>query len=283
MEKQNRVTRTEIFRLYYTPAANAANMIKPVLSAEAQVSLHDAGRGRHRERRRRARRRQLRTPTEDMLVVTDYPEKLDQRPRGSSRRSTAGRSRSSSRPSILRATLQDDNALGVDFNASAASTSPTCRHVATGADPPASGLGQALSGADHRQPGRGSMRQRQRLRRRQRRRQRPEARHRQEQHRGCSSTPWKASPTRSCMANPKVLVLNKQKGEVHVGSEQGYRTAVTDRDARPPTSEVPGDRYAAGLPPVHRRQRQHPHGDPARKTPAARSTPRACRTSSSPR
>ena len=29
------------------------------------------------------------------------------------------------------------------------------------------------------------------------------------------------------VANPKVLVLNKQKGEVHVGSEHGYRTAVT--------------------------------------------------------
>src|SRR3954451_15599579 len=28
------------------------------------------------------------------------------------------------------------------------------------------------------------------------------------------------------MANPKVLVLNKMKAEVHVGSEQGYRTAA---------------------------------------------------------
>ena len=35
--------KTEVFRLYYTPAANAANMIKPVLSTEAQVVVHDAG------------------------------------------------------------------------------------------------------------------------------------------------------------------------------------------------------------------------------------------------
>src|SRR5688572_5519056 len=33
------------------------------------------------------------------------------------------------------------------------------------------------------------------------------------------------------MANPKVLVLNKQKGSVHVGSEQGYRTAITTETA----------------------------------------------------
>src|SRR5206468_2553260 len=29
------------------------------------------------------------------------------------------------------------------------------------------------------------------------------------------------------LANPKILVLNKQKGEVHVGSELGYKTSVT--------------------------------------------------------
>src|SRR5436190_9659492 len=39
MEKAARVTKTEVFRLYYTPAANAAVMIKPVLSTEAQVAL----------------------------------------------------------------------------------------------------------------------------------------------------------------------------------------------------------------------------------------------------
>ena len=35
----------------------------------------------------------------------------------------------------------------------------------------------------------------------------------------------------SVVANPKVLVLNKQRGSVHVGSEQGYRTAITTETA----------------------------------------------------
>jgi hypothetical protein len=39
MEKAAQVKKTEMFRLYYTPAVNAANMIKPVLSGEASVSF----------------------------------------------------------------------------------------------------------------------------------------------------------------------------------------------------------------------------------------------------
>jgi hypothetical protein len=35
----------------------------------------------------------------------------------------------------------------------------------------------------------------------------------------------------SVVANPKVLVLNKQRGSVHVGSEIGYRTAITTETA----------------------------------------------------
>src|SRR5207247_4378378 len=37
-EKADRKATTEVFRLFYTPAANAVTMIKPVLSTEAQVS-----------------------------------------------------------------------------------------------------------------------------------------------------------------------------------------------------------------------------------------------------
>jgi len=39
MEKANRVTTTEVFRTFYTPAANAVVMIKPVLSADGQVAI----------------------------------------------------------------------------------------------------------------------------------------------------------------------------------------------------------------------------------------------------
>ncbi len=76
MEKAAMVRKTEIFRLYYTPVANAANLIKPVLSEGAQVALtapaqtgiesegKDAGGNSH--------------ATEDLLVVSDYPDRLDQ-------------------------------------------------------------------------------------------------------------------------------------------------------------------------------------------------------------
>src|SRR5688572_28210816 len=38
LEEAERKTNTEVFRLYYTPAANALTMIKPVLSTGAQAS-----------------------------------------------------------------------------------------------------------------------------------------------------------------------------------------------------------------------------------------------------
>src|SRR3982751_2969452 len=114
MEKANRVTKTEVFRLFYTPAANASVMIKPVLSTEAQVAMTtaaisgiasdsaDVGGNSH--------------ATEDVLVVTDYPERLDQ-----VRRILKEIDRKPQQilveATILRATLQEDNALGIDFTA----------------------------------------------------------------------------------------------------------------------------------------------------------------------
>jgi len=69
MERAAQVKKTEVFRLYYTPAANAVNMIKPVLSTEGQVAFttpakagidknKDVGGNDH--------------ATEDILVVTDF-------------------------------------------------------------------------------------------------------------------------------------------------------------------------------------------------------------------
>ena len=75
IEKAERVTTTEVFRLFYTPAANAVTMIKPVLSTDAQVAVStpatagistgakDVGGSSH--------------ATEDVMVVTDYPENLE--------------------------------------------------------------------------------------------------------------------------------------------------------------------------------------------------------------
>src|SRR2546423_10355506 len=95
-----------------TPAANAAVMIKPVLSEGAQVAFStaaisgietgskDAGGNSH--------------SNDDILVITDFPEnidrvrtvlkQIDQRPQQILMEAT-----------ILSATLNEDNALGVDF------------------------------------------------------------------------------------------------------------------------------------------------------------------------
>ena len=62
------------------------------------------------------------------------------------------------------------------------------------------------------------------------------------------------------LANPKVLALNKQCGEVIVGRRDGYLTTTTTD-----TSTVRVElqhRHASRLPPVHRGRRLHPHGNP---------------------
>ena len=75
LEKSERLPTTEVFRLFYTPAANVVTIIKPVLSADVQVSsttaavtglpsgTGDSGGDTH--------------ATEDMVVVTDYPDNLE--------------------------------------------------------------------------------------------------------------------------------------------------------------------------------------------------------------
>ncbi|HSV14138.1 MAG TPA: secretin and TonB N-terminal domain-containing protein, partial [Tepidisphaeraceae bacterium] len=114
MDKEARQLSTQVFHLYYTPAANAVNMIKPVLSTESQVAFtaaatsgidqtgtKDTGGNSH--------------ATEDTIVVTDYTDNLekvkriikdiDRRPQQVLVEAT-----------ILSATLSDNNALGVDFS-----------------------------------------------------------------------------------------------------------------------------------------------------------------------
>ena len=110
--KINRKQTTRVFHLYYTPAANAQTMIKPVLSSEGQVAVttpaqsgidssgKDTGGNAH--------------AVEDMMVITDYPENLDRvekilkdidkRPQQILVEAT-----------ILRAALNENNSLGVDF------------------------------------------------------------------------------------------------------------------------------------------------------------------------
>jgi len=219
MEKAARVTKTEVFRLYYTPAANAAVMIKPVLSTEAQVAMTtaavagitgeatDTGGNSH--------------ATEDILVVTDYPERLDQ-----VRRILKEVDRKPQQvlveATILRASLQDDNALGVDFNVLGGIDFTTIGTQAgqfmnatikddTPYQTPAHSVG---TGTNFSGPIQGGLKV------------------------GVVSqnvsvfvAALEGITDTSVVANPKVLVLNKQRGSVHVGSEQGYRTAITTETA----------------------------------------------------
>ena len=75
MEKAQQVKKTEVFRLFYTPAANAVNLLKPVLSADAQVALTTPAKvGIDADSKTTGGDDHA---GNDIIVVTDYPENLD--------------------------------------------------------------------------------------------------------------------------------------------------------------------------------------------------------------
>ena len=214
IQAAERKPETRVFRLFYTNAANATNMIKPVLSAAGQVALSEPAVGG--------------LPTgasdtggnsstdQDLIVVTDYAENLD--------KVAAVLKEVDRRPqqilieaTILRASISDDNAMGIDFNlvggvdftsikAAGGQISGTGEGtvVGGGATPYSAGTGNSFS----------------------------------------SSVPggFKAGVIGGdasifvsalegitdtvILANPKVLALNKQRGEVFVGRDDGYKTTT---------------------------------------------------------
>ncbi len=220
LDKASRVQSTKVFRLFYTPAANAVNMIKPVLSTDSQVSFttpalagiesggKDVGGMSH--------------ATEDMLVVTDYPDKLDQ--------VAKILKEIDKRPQqvlieavILRATLQEDNNLGIDFTALGGVDFSNLSNISSSGS--GSGLNQALTGQIINNAAANGVNDRGfvagsvgggglRL-------------GIVKNNIGVFISALEGITDTVVLANPKVLVLNKQMGEVHVGSQQGYRTAVT--------------------------------------------------------
>ncbi|MCC6422657.1 MAG: secretin and TonB N-terminal domain-containing protein [Phycisphaerales bacterium] len=231
LEKSERKMQTEVFRLYYTPAANAVNMIKPVLSAESQTSFttpassglesgtNDLGGSSH--------------AGEDMLVITDYPDNLekvrkiikeiDRRPQQILIEAT-----------ILRASLSEDNSLGVDFTVlggvdfnalSAVNESST-----TG-----TGLNQALTGSIMESGKAGAINDR------------GFVAGRAgggglnigvvKNNVGVFVQALEGITDTVVLANPKVLALNKQKGEVIVGRKDGYMTSTTTESSTVQTVE----------------------------------------------
>jgi type IV pilus assembly protein PilQ len=228
-EKAARKMTTEIFHLHYTPAANAVTMIKPVLSTEAQVasttpaqtgiagSDTDAGGDTH--------------ATDDMLVVTDYPENLaqvrkviaeiDHRPQQILIEAT-----------IFQANLTDNNALGIDFtlmggvnldtvlnnnttvSGSLSGNILNAANDGTATATPANLIKQGYSGfttgnADTHVPTGGLQIGvvRNNL--------------------AFFVSALEQATNATVLANPKVLALDKQRGEVIVGNEFGYLTTTT--------------------------------------------------------
>ncbi len=229
IEDAERKTTSEVFKLHWTPAANALNMIKPVLSQAGQVSATtpaqagiasgggDVGGDSH--------------ATADMLVVTDFPENLekvrkilkdvDSRPQQVMIEAV-----------ILRAALSEDNALGVDFNILAgvkfadflgSAGQVTGANLPSGAGAVAgakSGLGSFGTGNSFTSSVPGGMKV------------------------GFVSdnvsvflAALEGVTDTVVMANPKILALNKQKGEVIVGRKDGYLTTTVTQSATVQTVE----------------------------------------------
>lgn len=221
METKPRQRETRVFRCYYTPVATAVNMIKPVMSREGEVAFTDparsgldsgtgdAGGNSH--------------ATEDVMVVTDFDDRLDEiarvlkeidkRPQQILIEAT-----------ILRAALSEDNALGVDFQVlggvdfSGLGAAGASVGSATGGaivDNAAAGgivnKGYAGGGTDFT-------------------------------NRGLPGGGLQVGVVKNniavflealeqvtdttVLANPKILALNKQKGEVIVGRKDGYLTTT---------------------------------------------------------
>lgn len=237
IEKSEKKMSTQVFRVYYTPAADAAIMIKPVLSAaggqvavstpsKVGISSAPAGGGGDAY------------SNNDVLVVTDYPENLeavrklladlDHRPQQILLEAT-----------ILRATLNEDNALGVDFNimggvdmagvvngGAQITNSGVAAPVAVPTTPGAAAKAGTLlgdgsvvgpnpvssvgTGNAFTSPINGGLKV------------------------GYVTdsvsvfvSALEQTTDTTILANPKVLALNKQQGEVFVGNEDGYYTTLT--------------------------------------------------------
>jgi type IV pilus assembly protein PilQ len=215
LEKAELRMTTRVFRLAYTPAANAQNLVKPVLSAQGQVALTtpaktgiesgsaEAGGDDHAEA--------------DVLVITDYPENLE--------RVAKILQEIDVRPAqilleavILRATLDEDNVFGVDFNVlsgvdftdvltgNGGQFNNAVIEEGTAVDSRASSVGTGNNFTNNV----GGLKV------------------------GFVSdnvavflSALEQTTDTTIMANPKILTLNKQKGEVFVGNEDGYYTTIT--------------------------------------------------------
>jgi type IV pilus assembly protein PilQ len=225
IDKASRSTTTEVFHTFYTAAANALVMIKPVLSTEGQVAISQPAVSGIDEGSKDAGGNS--NASEDTLVVTDYPEniervrkvlkEIDRRPQQILLEAT-----------IMSASLNENNSMGVNFTAmggvdfSTLTGGPVAAGTALGGN-----VADALDGNILNDKNVGPITDK-----------------------GYAAgsvggnglqvglvknniamfiNALEGITDTTILANPKVLALNKQKGEVIVGREDGYlTTTVTD-------------------------------------------------------
>ncbi len=212
---------TAVFHLSYTPVTNVLPMIKPVLSSDAQVAAStpatsgidtgtkDLGGDNH--------------AGDDCLVITDYAENLDQ-VRAVIKEVDRRPQQILIEATILRAALTENNALGVDFTMLGG---VNFKALGDAGSNPADALGGVILNNGGKQ---GDI-----------------------THQGFSGantgftqnvpagglrlglvtnnvavflSALEAVTDTTVLANPKILALNKQKGEVIVGRKDGYLTST---------------------------------------------------------
>lgn len=228
MDKADRKMTSEVFRLYYTPAANAQNMLKPVLSETGQVAYtqpaasgiatgtSDVGGNSHAD--------------EDAIVVTDYPENLD-KVRALLKEIDRRPQQILIEATILRAALNNDNQLGVDFNflggvdfgsITSMNGQITSAGIGNGTDPtvPVSGSPTSVGTGNTFTSGTNGFKV------------------------GIVTQDFslfvnalESVTNTTVLANPKILALNKQRGEVIVGRKDGYYTTTVTQNATVQTVE----------------------------------------------
>jgi type IV pilus assembly protein PilQ len=215
LEEADRQIETRAFRLYHTPPGMAASMLAPALSEQAIISVSDDPVGGVASNA--ADGGGYAYSAGDVLIVSDYAENLDKvvelledidrRPEQVLVEAT-----------ILSATLTEDNQLGVDFNLVGGVDFNLVNFLPggqlasggvetdTGADLPVygGGTGTNFAGATNNGLKVGFVA-------------------------GDASvflSALEGVTDSTVLANPKVLAVNKQKGEVLVGRQDGYLTTT---------------------------------------------------------
>ena len=225
-----RRTITHIFHLYYASAPEVIGLLRPLASEQGNLAATSASEKGIAANTEAAGGNNF--AATDTIVVSDYPENIEQMKRVVAKVDIRPR-QVMIEATILTASLREDNALGIDFNVLAGvdfrqmgGTSPSGTSMGLGNVPAAEldgGMGSAhtdfISGLGITPGGAGlnigilknGI--------------------------GLFIQALEQITDTTVLANPKVLVLNKQRGEVMVGRRDGYVTTTTTETSTVETVE----------------------------------------------